>query len=1386
MTNPTHPLPEEFDPFATPVAITLPTTPAQMEMWLSEQSGGGAGGAYNESFSVRLTGKVDDASLVRALCSLPDFHEALRGRFSEDGREFILAPSVDITVARHDLSALPKVGREAELAKLVQAESAVPYDLVNGPLFRASLVTLGEDSRVVFLSAHHTVCDGWSLDVLLADFARLYSAYVGAAPLPDPPRHGFSDYFRLLETPASRAKIASSRTYWMRAFAELPPPLTLPEDNRRPLERTFAARHGSHTVAPALVADLRAFAKQHSLSLFTVLFSGYAAFLHRISGAADLVVGIPVAGHPEADMEDCVGHLVNLVPVRLRFSDGISFLDVCRQAENTLLDARENAHLGFGEIVKDLRIPRDPSRVPLVTAIFTHVQRYAAGKLVFAGCDVAYDLNPRAAETFELSLNAIEEKTGLTFHAHANADLFSPSWLFWRLRELETLLAVLVASPGIPLGQPAYLPKDELGILLAGGAHTKIDYPSDLNLAALVERQAAATPGATAVVAGDVQLTYAELDARANRIANALRDRGVGRGMLVGLCLERGPDLLPALLAIAKSGAGYVPLDPSFPPDRLAYMIADSGLSVVVSQSGLAGVHRNAPECTLELDTHADAVANAPATAPPNDDHAARPEDLAYVIYTSGSTGRPKGVCIRNRAAVNLIESVRKEPGLSPGDRLLAVTTLSFDIAVFDTFGGLASGATIVLATRDQAMDGDALLDFLQRQNITFLQATPVTWRFLLAAGWTGSPGLKAIVTGEAFPRDLGIALLPKVGELWNMYGPTETTVWSTGGRVENPERGIDIGRPVANTSIWILDDQRNPCPIGVVGEIYIGGDGVAQGYLGRPELTAEKFVPDPFAAVPGAKMYRTGDLGRLRTGGRIECLGRADFQVKVRGFRIELGEIETILARHPAIREAVVTARQDAGADTYLVGYYTTSSASAIDAMELRAHLKASLPDYMVPQHFVPVASFPLTPNGKIDRKALPAPTAATAARAPSTALRPPATPAERELEAIWKELLKCDQVGTDQNFFEIGGHSLLGISMGVEITKRFGVKLPLSQLMRTPTIEGLAQVLDARSGTKSVSTTADSHLVEIRAGWPKKIFFVYDGFGEIMPYLNLAQAMPAEYGVYGILPRTQEHIPLAHLSVSQMAKHCMDVVRRQQPEGPYLVGGLCAGGVIAFATAEWLEDQGDEVQAVLLLDAVVPTVAVKWWRDSMYRWRRFAQAIQAGTKPACSPSTADGGSSAEATTRKDAARRALGKIQGFLAYEAQKTAQTISTAIRYRIFRHVLENRRSWPAWVPPLTVPDIYAATKTDYHPGVIRAPMLLVRAGVGVVDDVDTPVIDLVLDPKLGWEGHSQAGLRVLDAEGGHSSMLQKPHVVGLAKQVVDELSRCSGGAMPPTE
>lgn len=1201
----------EHDPFGDMEQVRLEATPGQFEMWFAEHAGTGASCAYNECFLIRLKGVIDDDALVEALTLLPTFHPALRGHFSVSGEHFFIEPAASFSVVRHDFSNLAREERAISIEQLAALDAQTRYDLEHGPLYRAHLVRMVDDEVVVLLGAHHTVADGWSLDVMLADFARLYTAIAGLGPFPDPPRHSFVDYVRSRNSSSYRQLMESSRAFWRKQFEVLPPALELPHDGTRPSVRSFAANSVERRCLPDLLGTAKHFARSQGISFFAVLLAAYGTLLHRISGASDLVMGVPVAGHPVAGMEDCVGHLVNLVPVRLRFDSESSFLALCQATNTAMLDARENAAVGFGEILAELGVPRDSSRVPLVSTVFTHVQKYAPGKLSFGDCSVDYELRPRAYETFELNLIAIESHDCIVFKAYSNADLLSARWLQRRLGELEQLLRMGCGLPHGSLSALSMLPPDEADWIRSHSYHGASEHPREATVVELLERQIQQSPQSLAVIARETTISYDRLDQRANQLARVLQRRGAKRGSLVGICVNRGVDMVAAVLAVLKTGAAYVPLDPAFPAARLAYMVHDSGLTLVISERELAECHGCSADRTLELDG-LDFEIEGESSLPfvPKPDEGARPEDLAYVLYTSGSTGKPKGVCIPHRAVVNFLTSMRREPGLGESDRLLAVTTLSFDIAVLELLLPLTVGAVIVLATREQAADPEALVRLMDDSGATVLQATPVTWRMLVETGWRGRSGLKAFCGGEPMSPILAEALLDRVGQLWNMYGPTETTVYSTICRIHEPSRHIPIGAPIANTMIWVLDASMQPCPVGVPGEIHIGGDGVALGYLNRPALTRERFIVNPFDPSSESRLYKTGDIGRWREDGQLECLGRSDSQVKLRGFRIELGEIESALNSHASIRQAAVVLREDAPGDVKLVAYViTVGGAPEVDA--LRAHLKKSLPEYMIPAQIVGLQTFPLTNNGKIDRKAFPAPGAVQIGT--NSTFEAPRDEVEEQLLGIWRSVLGVGQLSVTSNFFDVGGHSLLAVRIFNGIYSQFHLRLPLATLFECPTVRKMADRIRANRNSERASGEAGwTTIVPIQPEGDLPPLFCVAGLGgNTLNLLPLATAIGPRQPFYGLQHRGVDGVLAPHRTIEAMAEEFVKDIRKVQPAGPYYLAGYSSGGLAAYEMASILRSNGETIGLVILLDTYNPLVS-KWAWDKRIRahWERVKSA--------------------------------------------------------------------------------------------------------------------------------------------------------------------------------
>jgi len=734
-------------------------------------------------------------------------------------------------------------------------------------------------------------------------------------------------------------------------------------------------------------------------------------------------------------------------------SGEVTFRQLLQRVRKVTLEAFAHQDVPFEKVVEAVGVARDLSRSPVFQTMFI-LQNAPLAQAHAENLEWSSRLVHSGISKFDLTLSLEEGAQALTGFVEFNRDLFEPETVARLLDHFQTLLEAAVAKPDQKLSELPLLPTAERQQLLVGWNNTQTALPKDACVHDLFEQQVARTPNGVALVFENESLTYRELNLKANRLAHHLQDLGVGPGVIVGIHLARSPDMIVGLLAILKSGGTYLPLDAVYPPDRLAYMLEDSCAAFVLTQSHLAAQLEGTPITRVFLDKPFQSTA---ITGP----NPAQPGSAAYVIYTSGSTGKPKGVAVPHHAVVNFLTSMAREPGLIPSDVVLAVTTLSFDIAVLELLLPLTVGARVVIASAEAVVDGLALRALLEKHHATVMQATPVTWRLLLEADWQPPAGFKALVGGETLPKDLADALIASGVQLWNMYGPTETTVWSTCARIVDIGNGITIGKPIANTTIRILDDRKNLCPIGIPGELCIGGEGVAIGYWNRPELTAERFIPDPFTTPPGARLYRTGDRARWRNDGTLEHLGRLDFQVKLRGFRIELGEIEAGIAQHPALREVAVIAREDTPGAKRLVAYIVADNPPADLPEKLRALLRAKLPEYMVPAQFVALKALPRTHNGKLDRKALPAPT--TADESPRGVAAAPQTATEEMVLDVFRGVLGRTDFGVSDNFFDLGGHSLMAARLMSKLRTTSGIDIPLRDLFARPTAAALAEAIDA-----------------------------------------------------------------------------------------------------------------------------------------------------------------------------------------------------------------------------------------------------------------------------------------------------------------------------------
>ncbi|MEH1767283.1 MAG: amino acid adenylation domain-containing protein [Nostoc sp.] len=1057
----------------------LPLSFAQQRLWFLAQFEPNSP-FYNIPAAVRLQGELNLGGLQQSFNEILRRQEALRTNFQTiEGQAVAVVSSVtSLLLPVFDLSELPSNQQEAEIRQLVDLEAQQPFDLNSDLLLRVKLLRLDEFEHILLLTMHHIASDGWSVGVLVREVATLYQTYCDqqSSTLAELPIQ-YVDFAAWQRQWLQAEVLQSQISYWKKQLEGAPAILELPTDHPRPAIVTFQGASYSFNLSFELSQALNKFSQQQGSTLFMTLLAAFQTLLWRYTGNEDIVVGSPIANRNRQEIEGLIGFFVNTLVLRTNLAGNPTFGELLTRVREVALGAYAHQDLPFEQLVEQLQPQRDLSYTPLFQVMFV-LQNAPMSALELPGLTLSLLESESRTAKFDLTLYMTETAQGLVGTLEYNTNLFESNTISRMAGHLQTLLSGIVANPIQHLKDLPLLTEVELA-LLAEWNHTEVEYPQHQCIHQLFEAQVERSPDAIAVVFEDQQLTYRELNTRANQLAHYLRSLGVKPEVLVGICVERSLYMVIGLLGILKAGGAYVPLDPTYPQERLSFILEDAKVPLLLTQARLVKAIPQHQSKVVCLDTDCLLIAQENKE---NSITEVTTSNLAYVIYTSGSTGQPKGVQIPHSALSNFLQAMRQTPKLTEQDTLLAVTTISFDIAALELFLPITVGARLEVLSREVASNGMQLSAKLTDSNATVIQATPATWQLLLAAGWEGNHQLKILCGGEALPGHLANQLLNRCDSLWNMYGPTETTIWSAACLVETVSSIVPISRPIANTQFYILDQQGQLVPVGVPGELHIGGDGLARGYLNQPELTAEKFIPNSFSNKLAARLYKTGDLAHYLPNGNIEYLGRIDHQVKIRGFRIELGEIEALINRYPAVRETVVVVREDSADSQRLVAYVVSHSEQTLTMTELRRFLESKLPNYMVPAAFVMLEALPLTPNGKVDRKVLPAPD--TARPELEAVYQPPQTEVEQTIAKIWQEVLHVKDVGINDNFFELGGHSLLLLQVHSKLQKIFESDLLVLDLFRYPTISSLASYLNEVKNKKPSFRTTDIDTKKIEAG--------------------------------------------------------------------------------------------------------------------------------------------------------------------------------------------------------------------------------------------------------------------------------------------------------------
>ncbi|MUG97805.1 amino acid adenylation domain-containing protein [Scytonema sp. UIC 10036] len=1354
---------------------SIPLSFAQQRLWFLEQLEPNSS-FYHIPEVLQLQGTLNIAVLQQSLDAIVARHESLRTNFiSLDGNpvQTISEPqSVELKII--DLQNSSESNRSSAVQNLLKNEAKRPFDLTSDLMLRGCLLQLSPQEHILLLVIHHIAADAWSMGILYDELTTLYKAFLDGQPNPLPKLPiQYADY-AVWQRQWLRGEVLENQiNYWKQQLAGATPVLELPTDKPRPPIQAYRGAKEYFVLPQRLLSALQKLSRQEGVTLFMTLLAAFQTLLYRYTGQEDILVGSPTTNRSRAEIEGLIGFFINTLVLRTDLSGNPTFRELLQKVRKVAISANVNQDLPFEKLVEELQPERSLSYNPLFQVMFTlntPKQSFELPGLSIAPLELCL-----STSKFDLTLFAEETEQGLRLIWEYNTDLFEQATITRMSGHLQTTLEGIVANPQQRISELPLLTETEKNQLLVEWNNTKADYTLEC-IDKLFEAQVERTPNAVAVEFENQQLTYRELNNRANQLAHYLQSFGVGPDVAVGICIQRSLEMVVGLLGILKAGGAYVPLDPAYPQDRLSFMLSDSQVTVLLTSEKLATALPKHNAQTICLDTH---WATINQESKENLVSGVQLENLAYIIYTSGSTGKPKGVAMKQLPLCNLIFWQLENTTVSTDAKTLQFSPISFDVSFQEMFATWCSGGTLVLIAEDLRRDASALLDFLKQKEINRLFLPFVALQQLAevaAASLSVPSSLQEIITaGEQLQTTPAlINLFEKLPQckLHNHYGPSEShvvTTFTLPDRVKNWSVLPPIGRPIANTSIYILDSNLQPVPTGVPGELYIGGVALARGYLNRPELTAEKFIFNPFddSGLPiphfrlepddgnpkskiqnpkSNRLYKTGDLARFLPDGNIEYLGRIDNQVKIRGFRIELGELEALLSKHLSVHQAVVIVRQDIPGDKRLVAYIVPDQDSVPTVSELRSFLKEQLPEYMVPSAFVVLDTLPLTPSGKVNRRALPAPDITNLESERNYIA--PRNEVEQQLAQIWEEILGFQPIGVKDNFFDIGGHSLLAVKLFSKIEKELGKKLPLATLFQSSTIEALGELLlnkqhqsdgqgeETSSKTEQGEGSSLSILVPIQPiGSKPPLFLIHPLGGEVLCYRSAAIHIGKDQPIYGIQPQGIDGKEAPLTKIEDMAALYIKAIQAIQPQGPYYLGGYSLGGTIAYEIAQQLRQQGQEIAIIIMLDSGVPG-QTKRLPFVARIFLHFENLVKAGPVYIST------------------------KIRGWTQWALFHLRR------KYLSFLGVVESLSQDD---PHLKVMDcnLMAWDRYKYQPFSGRIAVL--RTDERCLDAQDRAV-GLQYDPLLGWGSLVDGEIDVYHIPGSHFTMFNEPHVREVAEKL----------------